>query len=169
MLYIDFDGVILDTETLLFDTWRKIPNRHLLDDAAKEEYIQTRDWEYIINNASIINDSVYYLKYMDPSTSCILTKINSLYNEGAAKIKWVRKNNIKQNIILVPFLFKKTDIVDAKGNTLIDDSLHNLDDWANNGGYPIFFDMDDDNIDSWNKPNTKGYQRILSLEKIKRL
>ena len=169
MLYIDFDGVILNTEELLFKDWRKIPNRHLLSEDVKEEYIQTRDWEYIVNNSEIINDSVYNLKYIDPSTSCILTKINSLYNEGSAKIRWARKNNIKQNIILVPYLFKKTDIVDAYGNTLIDDSLHNLDDWVNNGGTPIFFDIDDDNIDTWNRPNTNNYQKVLSLSSFRNI
>lgn len=169
MLYIDFDGVILNTENLLFEEWRKIPNRHLLDERVKEEYIQTRDWNYILNNSEIINDSVYNLKYIDPSTSAILTKINSLYNEGSTKVKWIRDNNIKQNIILVPFQLKKTDIVDAKDNILIDDGLINLDDWYNNGGIPIFFDIDDDNIDTWNRPNTNNYQKVLSLSSFRNI
>ena len=121
MLYIDFDGVILDTEPLLFEKWRENPYRHLLPREEKIKYIQTVDWEYIINNSSVINDAIYYLKQMDPTKTAILTKIHSMENEGVAKVKWRVSNNIKQPIILVPYLVNKTDMVDAKGNILVDD------------------------------------------------
>lgn len=61
MLYIDFDGVILDTEILLFEEWRRNPNRHLLSKEVKIKYIQDSNWNYVLNNSSIINDSIYYL------------------------------------------------------------------------------------------------------------
>ena len=38
MVYIDFDGVILDTEGLLFEEWRKNPNRHFLPESEKIKY-----------------------------------------------------------------------------------------------------------------------------------
>ena len=44
MKYIDFDGVILDTEGILFEEWRKIPDRHLLPPIEKIRHIQNRDW-----------------------------------------------------------------------------------------------------------------------------
>ncbi len=163
MLYIDFDGVILDTEELLFKKWRQNPDRHSLPEIEKIKYIQAQDWEYILNNSSIVNDSVYYLKQMDPNESAILTKVHSLENEGAAKVKWIRDQGIKQDIILVPHMLKKTDMVDATGNTLIDDSIRNLSEWEANQGYPLFFDIDNDGLDSWHQPNDKGYRRVLSL------
>jgi len=155
MRYIDFDGVILDTEPLLFEKWRQLPNHKLRPETEKIKYIQNSNWEYIVNNANIINDSVYYLKNMDPNKSFILTKIHSLENEGFAKIKWARNNKIKQSIILVPYMLEKTDMVDAEGNDLIDDCLKNLYKWIDNKGKPFFFDLDNDNIDSWGKPNYK--------------
>ena len=167
MIYIDFDGVILDTEGLLFEEWRKNPNRHNLTEDDKIKYIQRADWNYIINNSEIINDSIYYLKHIDPSQSAILTKIHSLSNEGMAKIKWLRENRVKQNIVLVPYLFKKSDVVDARGNLLVDDCLKNLDDWVDNDGYPLFFDVNDDGYDSWKQPNVKKYRRVLDLSKIR--
>lgn len=166
MLYIDFDGVILDTEDLLFEEWRKMPNHHLLSEEEKIKYIQNSNWKEILNNSAIINDSVYYLKQMDPTKSFILTKIHSLSNEGKSKVDWIRKNGIKQTVIVVPYRLKKTDIVDAYNNILIDDCLRNLDDWTNNNGEAIFFDINNDNYDSWNKPNVKGYQKVLSLSKF---
>ena len=51
MVYIDFDGVILDTEGLLFEEWRKNPNIHNLTENDKIKYIQKSDWNYIINNS----------------------------------------------------------------------------------------------------------------------
>ena len=167
MVYIDFDGVILDTEGLLFEEWRKNPNRHNLTEIDKIKYIQKSDWNYIINNSEIINDSVYYLKQMDPRQSAILTKIHSSANEGISKIRWLRDKGVKQSIILVPYMAKKTDMVDACGNILIDDCLKNLDDWSYNNGIPIFFDINNDGYDSWQQPNVKKYKKVLDLSKIK--
>lgn len=163
MIYIDFDGVILDTEDLLFKEWRKNKDRHLLSEKEKIKYIQNSNWKYIINNSETINDSIYYLNQMDPNNSFILTKIHSYCNEGLAKLEWAKRNNIKQKIILVPYYKNKCDIVSAKDNILIDDCLKNLDEWVLNDGIPAFFDINDDNIDSWDKPNINGYQKVLSL------
>lgn len=163
MVYVDFDGVVLDSEKLLFEEWRKNPDRFSLPESEKIKYIQNANWEYILNNASIINDSTHYLKNMDLKNSAILTKIYSLNNEGKAKIKWIRTHNIKQSIILVPYFSKKCEVVPAKGNILIDDCLRNLDEWLDCGGKPIFFDSDNDDYDSWEKPNTKHYQKVLDL------
>ena len=166
MIYIDFDGVILDTEKLLFEEWRKNPNRHLLPESEKIKYIKNANWEYIIWNSEIINDSIYYLKHIDPSQSTILTKISSLENEGLSKIKWLRAKKVRQPIILTPSIAKKTDMVDPKNNILIDDCLTNLDEWKENLGIPIFFDIDNDNYDSYHIQNNKKYPKILSLSKF---
>ena len=166
MTYIDFDGVILDTEELLFEKWRKNPDRFKLPEEVKIEYIKKANWEYIIRNSEIINDSIYFLKETNPDKSFILTKVHSLKNEGQAKVKYLREQGIKQSIILVPYTMKKTDVVEARGNTLIDDSLRNLSEWENNGGYPIFFDIDDDDYDSWQQPNIKQYKKVNNLSSI---
>ena len=41
---------------------------------------------------------------------------------------------IKQNLILVPYYCKKTDMVDPDGNILVDDCLYNLYDWEDKQG-----------------------------------
>ena len=166
MTYIDFDGVILDTEPLLFEEWRKNPDRYLLPESVKIEYIQQANWKEIIENAEVINDSLYYLKQLDPNKYTILTRIHSTENEGRAKIDYKLENNIKLPIILVPYYYKKSDIVDPKGNILYDDALYNLDEWQEEGGIPIFFDINNDNYDSWDKPNVKQYKKVNSLKDI---
>lgn len=161
--YIDFDGVILDTEELLFKEWRKRIEHKKLSEIEKIRYVQEADWNYILNNSAVINDAIYYLKNIDFNSSVILTKVHSLTNEGSAKVNWIRRNGLKQSIILVPYDVKKSDMAMAGGNILIDDCLRNLDDWVNNGGYPILFDINDDNYDSWGKYNNKDYRRVRSL------
>ena len=163
MIYIDFDGVILDTEELLFEKWHEEVCTPSSTEEDKIRYMQQMDWEYILYHSDAICDSIYYLQNMDPSTTTILTKIHSLENEGGAKVKWIRDNHIKQNIILVPYFLKKSDVVDAKDNILVDDCLKNLDDFTAAQGKGIFFDNDNDDYDSWHQPNTKGYQKVLNL------
>ena len=166
MLYIDFDGVILNTEPLLFEEWNKLPNKHLLNEDDKIKYVHDANWYTIIKNAEIINDSIYYLNNMDPTKTFILTKIHS-QDEGVEKVLWLRKNGVKQSVILVPYKVRKIDMVDALGNTLVDDSLRNLKEWKREGGYPIFFDLDDDDFDSWLQYNEEGFKKTLSLSNIK--
>lgn len=166
MIYIDFDGVILDTEPLLFEEWRKNPDRIFLPEIEKIKYIQNQNWENIVNNSEIINNSIYYLKNINPNDAIILTRIHSLENEGVAKVTFLRKREVKQNIIFVPFNLKKSLIVNAKDNVLVDDSLFNLDEWVQDDGIAIFFDKNNSNYDNWHKENTNGYQRILSLKNV---
>ena len=169
MRYIDFDGVILDTEGHLFYDWYKIPNYHELTEEDKIRYVQCANWYKILHESNFINDSLYILKHMDIKNNAILTKIHSLENEGYGKIRFLREKGIKQNIFIVPYLAKKTDVVSALGNILVDDCLANLDDWTLNGGYPMFFNKKENDIDSWGQYNHKGYQRVLRInEEIKK-
>lgn len=165
MIYIDFDGVILDTEDVMFEEWHKKPNIHLLTEEDKIRYLQELDWDYLISISEPINNSIELLNRMDPSKTAILTKIHSL-KEGAAKIRWAKKNNIKQSIILVPHTLKKSDVVDANNNLLIDDYLKNLDEWISCGGNAILFDKNSTGYDTWGQFNYKGYRSIKDLEEF---
>jgi len=77
-----------------------------------------------------------------------------------------KKNDIKQNIFFVPYNKKKSDVVLAQDNILIDDCLKNLDEWVHNNGNGIFFDYNNDGYDSWDKPNIKSYPSINNLSKF---
>ena len=166
MTYIDFDGTILDTEESLFYELRRIPDYKNLSEETKIKYIQSQDWNYIIKVSPVINDAIYYLKHMDPAKSAILTRVHSLSNEGAAKINWKKENNIKQSMIIVPYNVRKIDVVDARGNYLLDDGLWNLDEWNSVGGIPLFMDPDEDGYDPWGKPNINNYPKVKSLGEI---
>lgn len=88
-------------------------------------------------------------------------------NEAVAKISKLRGLGISNEVIICPFAFKKSEIVSANGNVLVDDTIHNLEDWEENGGIPIFFNKNNNDIDGWGKVNTK-YPKIKSLEYLKK-
>ena len=57
--YIDFDGVILDTEKLIFENWHKEEDR---SEEAKIRYLQRISWSKIIENSMVINNSLNILR-----------------------------------------------------------------------------------------------------------
>lgn len=157
-IYVDFDGVILDTETHLFDEY------HILKQSNKNltglEYLQNFNWKKHIEESAEINNAIKILEELKLDIS-ILTKVCSL-QEANAKIEFFKQLHFNKPIITVPIDSKKCDIVDARGNLLIDDTVHNLDDWTNAGGKAIYFNKDNMDVDPWNNTNTE-YQKIKSL------
>ena len=100
---------------------------------------------------------------MNPKESAILTRVHS-NQEADAKINYFKELSIKQEVIIAPYTKRKDEVVDAKDNILIDDSLKNLRQWLQAGGYPMFFDKNENNIDSWDEYNVKGFQRVLRID-----
>lgn len=165
MKYIDFDGVILDTLDLIFEEWDKDPEKAKVKYGSDIEYVKAIDWNNVVNNSPIINDSIYYLRQMDPKTNAILTRVHTLENEGTAKIIYLREKNVQLPVILSPYTLSKSFVVPAKDNILIDDALRNLYEWELAGGVPYFFDKDWTNIDSWGEYNEKGITRVRKVDK----
>ena len=133
--YIDFDNVILATEDLLFQQYFLLKNQGIEID--RKKYVQEYDWYNLLYRCEVIGDAIEVLNFM--MDACILTRVYSMDNEGVAKIKYLRDIGIKNDIILAPYLVKKSDVVNANGNILVDDNVINLDDWYEKGGIPIFF------------------------------
>lgn len=154
-IYIDFDGVILDTDSILDLEYAKVK------DISRSDFVKNYDWKWLVNNSLIINNSLYNLKSSKYDT-CILSKISSL-NEGIAKVRYLRDNDVLTNIHLVPTKISKSDIVNAKDNILIDDKLYNLDEWEEQGGISIFFNKDNLDYDVRGNKNTK-YKKIYNLD-----
>ena len=69
------------------------------------------------------------------------------------------------NIHLVPTKISKSDMVNPKGNILIDDKVYNLDEWNSKGGISVFFNKNNNDIDIYGKANTK-YKKINDLSML---
>lgn len=153
-LYIDFDGVILDTITLLY----KYANENGYDKSDNKFYEQF-DYKTILKDEYILNDSINCIQKLIDSGMFdvnILTHCNSI-REGADKVKYIRKYFKDITVIICPKDISKTKMVHTKGAILVDDYAGNLREWEKEGGVPVRFSL---------KLNGKGYPAIDRLDKL---
>lgn len=139
-LYIDFDGVILDTipilEQILIDS--KIDNEN---EPEKRKLFAAVDWENMVRTTPQINDSIECIEKLRKSNKfniAILTHINSL-QEAVAKINFLEEKLPDITKIVVPKEVSKTKMLETKNSILVDDYGKNLEEWESEGGIPIKF------------------------------
>ena len=154
-LYIDFDGVILDTMTPIFEDYEK---QKITKETEKDFFINY-PWNNIVNDTYIIGDAIndiYKILESNKFNLSILTHINSL-NEGVLKINYLRKYFKDITIIPCPKEIPKTKMIETKDAILIDDYAGNLRDWEKEGGIPVRFSL---------KGNGKGFKTVKELKEI---
>lgn len=157
-LYIDFDGVILDTIPPLYDHLEKL-NIDKKDNERVSEAIGHYDFTTIVNDEHIINDGINKIQKIIDSNKfnvSILTHINSL-EEGVVKTKYIRKYFKDITMILVPKKISKTNMVHTKNSILVDDYTGNLTEWEKMGGIGVRFNK---NL------HGKGFKVIDDLEDL---
>ena len=158
-LYIDFDGVVMDTIPLLYDELKK-QNVKMGDEENIHKVFASFDYGTIIKDKNILNDSINCIhKLLDSKRFEIsfLSHINSL-EEGIVKVKYLRrhfKDNI--SIILVPSGIAKPKMVHSEGAILVDDFSGNLKSWSESGGISIRFSKE---------LESKGYKVIDRLDAL---
>ena len=138
-VYIDFDGVVLNTEERLEQmvessglSWR--------------EFLLNLNWEQFLHESSELNEALSILRELEKRKRevSILTKVNSLY-ELREKIIYLRDKNINIPIIGVPVeLAKSTIVIPKKGEILIDDFHKNIAKWNAAGGEGFLYSGNDD-------------------------
>lgn len=135
-LYLDCDGVILDTINM---SYKMIEDRKLKNDAEIEDFYRLLSWEELIKKAGQIDNSINKIKKLMTKYDIeILTHVNS-DNEVIAKLNYFSKVLPDIKVITVPKSIKKADAVEAKGNVLVDDFIPNLEYWQQQGGIAIKF------------------------------
>ena len=140
-LYIDFDGVILDTLTYIYRDLEE-SGKTYTDEQRKKFYINY-NWESVIKDEFIINDSINCIKKIIDSNKfnlAILTHVNSI-NEAVLKIKYLRKYFKDITIIPCPKEISKTQMIHTKDAILIDDYSGNLREWKKEGGIHVKFSL----------------------------
>lgn len=162
-LYIDFDGVILDTIPILNSEARKIIGQEIKNAELKEnKYIKifkNIDFSLILKDEYIINDSINSIKRLIESKKFsvnILTHICSL-EEGSEKVKYIRRYFKDITIILVPKHISKTKMIHTEGAILVDDYAKNLREWEQEKGIGVRFSK---------KLNGKGFLVIDKLDQL---
>lgn len=153
-LYIDFDGVILDTITLLY----KEADKEGVSYSDSNFYINF-DYSKILKDEFIINDSINCIQKLIESNKfevSILTHCHSM-KEASDKVKYIRNHFKDITVIICPKEISKTKMVHTKGAILVDDFAGNLKEWESEGGIPIKFSVD---------LNAKGYKVIDKLDEL---
>lgn len=155
-LYIDFDGVILDTMTPIN---KDLEKENIKDEEEQKLFFINYPFHKIINDQYIINDAInniYEIIKSDKFNLAILTHVNSL-NEAVLKINYLRKYFKDITIIPCPKEIPKTKMIETKNAILIDDYAGNLRQWKQEGGIPIRFSL---------KGNGKGFQTLKELKEV---
>lgn len=157
-LYIDFDGVVLDTIPLVYKAFND-NNIDMSDVKAKTEFLSNYDYSKMIDKKYILRDSISCIKKLIKSDKFIislLTHVNSL-QEGILKIDFIRKYFKDITIILVPKQISKTKMVHSKNAILVDDYSQNLKEWEKEGGIGIRFSIE---------LESKGFKVIDKLDQL---
>jgi hypothetical protein len=140
-LYIDFDGVIVDTIT---GPYKYFDEHNMNTTEERSKYYSNLDWHIFLEESPKVKGSLEALNEIvenDLYEVNILTHVTSL-NELEEKILFLSsniKNCQKVNIVGVPRKISKFDMVDPKNNILVDDYSGNLKDWEAHGGIGIKF------------------------------
>lgn len=153
-IFIDFDGVIFDTEKRVLERKKQKPN------ISWDEFFEKLNWFQLLEESKIINNAIDYILEGQTKSKqiAILTKIHTLV-EMEAKVKSLQSRKIEVPILFVPPHIKKSQIyLPNNGEILIDDSIKNLIDWEQNGGKSIYFN---ENLNS-----SEQFETIKSLSKI---
>lgn len=135
-LYLDCDGVILDTINM---SYKMLKEKGIEREEEKEEFYRNLSWEELIIEAGEINNATDKIKKLTEIYDvAILTHVIS-EGEIIAKENYFKAVLPNVKVISVPKVTKKADAVDPKGNILVDDFLPNLDYWHEKGGISIKF------------------------------
>ena len=151
-IYVDFDGVILDTWEVIFEKYKEQFKTIEIDENKIKKVMLDIGWDFILDNSEEINNSLKNIKEISKNYQvCILTKVNSVEEQNSKK-KFLQKNGIKK-MCFVPYNSSKTQYANPYENILIDDDLKNLEEWEQKGGISIFFNKNLDNYDSYGNKN----------------
>lgn len=135
-LYLDCDGVILDT---INTSYKMMEEQNIETDEDRKIFYSNLDWEELITKSGEIDNAIEKINALAKVYDVeVLTHIIS-EEEINAKREYFNKMLPDINIIYVPKNIRKADYVNPKNSILVDDFLPNLEHWEEKGGIPIKF------------------------------
>lgn len=135
-LYLDCDGVILDT---INTSYKMMEEQNIETDEDRKIFYSNLDWKELITKSGEIDNAIEKINALAKVYDVeVLTHIIS-EEEINAKREYFNKMLPDINIIYVPKNIRKADYVNPKNSILVDDFLPNLEHWEEKGGIPIKF------------------------------
>jgi len=161
-IYIDFDGVIVDTQKKVNELFRMF-NYEISD--AWNYFLANLNWKLnMLPDAKEINNSFEVLKelYKLKKDVYILSRVFSL-KEAQDKIEFLRDNGIYTDFIASPGRIEKYKVIVPNQNKiLIDDSESNIKSWIDNNGKGIYFTENKIDLEVSKKINYNGENYYLN-------
>ena len=173
-LYIDFDGVILNTIEV---SYQRIKEKYGPGATAEDsaQFYQSIDWNKFIYECSPINNSLIALKHILDSQKyevAILTHVHSKHEQEAKK-KYLQDVLPEIKYIPVTKPTPKWKAVDCKDSILVDDYSKNLKEWEEHGGIAIKFSTKNKEYQYLTIKNLEtlltDYETIIKRKKTKTL
>lgn len=147
-IYIDFDGVILNTIEVSYKRIREqFGENASIEDSTS--FYRSINWDEFLRECTPINHSIDCLKQIMNSKKydvAILTHVLSL-EEEKAKQKYLKEYLPKIKYIPVTVPKPKWAAVNCKNSILVDDYSQNLREWQEHGGIAIKFSQKDKEYD----------------------
>ena len=138
--FIDFNGVILDTESRMIELKRQYPG------LTWNEFANTLDWDFLLRTSPVIDDAIALLQevsQMDDARTTILTNVDLIVEE-IAKVHFLRNQGITLPIQFVPPSIQKSEVyIPDKDDILVDDRPDNVMFLNQCGGKGYLFDPND--------------------------
>lgn len=169
MIYIDFDGVIVDSWPVILEEYKKNFGNSNIEEVKLRELFKIISWNKVLNKSKLNIKNIAALKRCEGDNLAILTKYNTVEEKNEKEIFW-KKQNIDIKIFFVDIDLPKTSINNVKNNFLIDDESKNLDAWSLAGGIGILYSKNNNHKDSDEIFNEK-YVEIheITYELLKKL
>ena len=147
-LYLDCDGVILDTIDKALE-WMILEHLDIHNSDLVHEYFVQADWNKLIEEAGILNNAIEKIKLLQSigiyDTRILTTCVNGL--EPIIKKDFFNKQLPGIDVITVPWLVRKDSVVDARNSILVDDSKTNIVNWREAGGIGLQFVKEKPNLE----------------------
>lgn len=164
IIYVDFDGVLVDTWPVIEGIYNDMYNSNMIEEAKLRKMFQQANWDEILFQSKKNIENINIIKNNKEYEIKILTKINS-ESEKYSKINFLKESNINLEIITLNIDESKSTIVDPVGNILIDDELKNIEEWDKKGGIGILYSKNNDGKDSDGRINTE-YEMISTFKDV---
>lgn len=139
-LYIDFDGVILDTIDVTYERLRD-EGISFKDTAKIISFYKKLNWDALLKECHPINDSLNNIKKLidsDLFNVYVLSHVAS-DEEAFAKRNYLERRIPNLKIITIDNSINKCDAVLCKNAILVDDYMGNLELWDAKGGIAVKF------------------------------
>lgn len=147
-LYVDYDGVLFDTITYAFLEMKRL-GIDITNQDEITEYFKKVNWNYLIEQGGILNDSIQKLEILMDSQEFERVEVAThrcSYNEGVVKTNDLKTRIPNLKVTTIPKKIGKHYALKAQDNILIDDDKEKIINWINDGGIGILFSQKVDHL-----------------------